>query len=156
MEKPIDMVLHCPNCKMQHIDKPEPERGWENPPHKSHLCHGCGFIFRPADIETNGVAATKTRGQNDGEYRPREEEWPKCGGLRYCKRHDLGFCSRHGATPCFEKACKLLPDRRCQMCSICSGIYKPANEEQSKDALVPLDSPEMGKKFLETELGGEA
>lgn len=90
---PINMVLHCPNCGMQHIDAPSPqavvlqergitctfdgERGltwsdgvvrdypWANPPHKSHLCHGCGHIWRPADVPTNGVAAVKTKGKDD-------------------------------------------------------------------------------------------
>lgn len=42
---------------------------WLNPPHKSHLCRiedgGCGTVFRPADVPTNGVAETKTRGKND-------------------------------------------------------------------------------------------
>lgn len=86
--KPIDMVLHCPACGMQHIDAPkpcdmgmgceqagvcyasavgQPERctAWDNPPHRSHLCHGCGHIWRPADVPTNGVQAVKTRGKND-------------------------------------------------------------------------------------------
>lgn len=75
--KPIDMVLHCPACGLQHIDASEYEHdlgmgntartadAWTNPPHRSHLCHGCGHIWRPADVPTNGVAAVKTRGQND-------------------------------------------------------------------------------------------
>ncbi len=74
--EPIDMVLHCPACGLQHIDAPEPELGpsvdgsgdmpiWSNPPHRSHLCHGCGHIWRPADVPTNGVAAVKTTGNAD-------------------------------------------------------------------------------------------
>lgn len=75
---PIDMVLYCPNCGMQHIDADESETlsidgtpyltarlGWDNPPHRSHLCHGCGHIWRPADVPTNGVAAVKTKGKAD-------------------------------------------------------------------------------------------
>jgi hypothetical protein len=76
---PIDMVLFCPACGLQHIDEPEdvhwrdPSRDaagtvgarWTNPPHRSHLCHGCGCIWRPADVPTNGVAAVKTRGKAD-------------------------------------------------------------------------------------------
>jgi hypothetical protein len=74
---PIDMILYCPKCGMQHVDKPEGQfypgmtadestmankhyGRWDNPPHRSHLCHGCGFIWRPADVPTNGVAAIKT------------------------------------------------------------------------------------------------
>jgi len=77
--KPIDMVLHCPKCGLQHIDAPEPdefirdrdgtllrhEAGWTNEPHRSHLCHGCGHIWRPADVPTNGVQAVKTKGKAD-------------------------------------------------------------------------------------------
>lgn len=44
--KSIDMVLHCP-------------------PHKSHLCHACGCIWRPADVPTNGVEQIQTRGRKD-------------------------------------------------------------------------------------------
>lgn len=77
---PIDMVLHCPKCHLQHIDAPEsPKRTaaanslagvpagglWNNPPHRSHLCSGCGWVWRPADVCTNGVAAVKTVGKND-------------------------------------------------------------------------------------------
>jgi hypothetical protein len=72
--EPIDMVLHCPKCGTQHIDAPEPVAmpsdtndmpAWVNPPHRSHLCHGCGHIWRPADVPTNGVAAVKTKGKDD-------------------------------------------------------------------------------------------
>ena len=81
---PIDMILHCPKCGTQHIDaaddscgpikcqnKPQCAEpcgewcGWTNPPHRSHLCHGCGHIWRPADVPTNGVAEIKTKGKND-------------------------------------------------------------------------------------------
>lgn len=71
---PVDMMLHCPNCGLQHIDKPDdlplgmphlPPNAWHNPPHRSHLCAGCGHIWRPADVPTNGVLAVKTKGQND-------------------------------------------------------------------------------------------
>jgi hypothetical protein len=92
--RPIDMVLHCPACGMQHIDAPEsPPKTrpgdstgamaaawfgteaagavsrvfdrWDNPPHRSHKCHGCGHIWRPADVATNGVAGIKTKGKAD-------------------------------------------------------------------------------------------
>jgi hypothetical protein len=61
--KPIDMVLHCPNCGTQHIDAMT--ETWPNEPHRSHLCHACGHIWRPADVTTNGVEAIKTRGKDD-------------------------------------------------------------------------------------------
>ncbi len=73
--EPIDMVLHCPACGEQHVDAPEPSvehdhgavefPAWDNPPHRSHLCHGCGHIWRPADVATNGVREIKTQGKND-------------------------------------------------------------------------------------------
>lgn len=79
---PIPMILHCPKCGLQHIDQPEPPHtehivqggeifevdvssAWTNPPHRSHLCHGCGRIWRPADVPTEGVAAIQTRGKAD-------------------------------------------------------------------------------------------
>lgn len=71
---PIDMILHCPVCHTQHIDAPgtlitddsgDGEYLWTNPPHRSHLCHGCGCIWRPADVPTNGVKAITTRGKAD-------------------------------------------------------------------------------------------
>lgn len=77
---PVDMVLHCPACGLQHIDAPDPwvakygeelckAKGfslWTNPPHKSHLCHGCGHVWRPADVATTGVKAVSTKGKEDG------------------------------------------------------------------------------------------
>jgi hypothetical protein len=39
--------------------------GWTNPPHRSHLCHVCDLIWRPADVPTVGVAAIATRGADD-------------------------------------------------------------------------------------------
>lgn len=75
-EKPLPMVLHCPECGLQHVDakethglaegEQEPEEpAWNNPPHRSHLCHGCGCIWRPADVPTDGVKAITTRGKAD-------------------------------------------------------------------------------------------
>ena len=73
--KPVDMILFCPACGRQHIDGPEGEGpdgattarlgAWTNPPHRSHLCHYCGHIWRPADIATNGVAEIRTKGKQD-------------------------------------------------------------------------------------------
>lgn len=95
---PIDMVLHCPKCGEQHIDEPEqppaadlcagnPEDVWTNPPHRSHLCKHCGFIWRPADVATNGVAAVKTRGKDDDPIvtpKPRVPDWDAIKDKRMC------------------------------------------------------------------------
>jgi hypothetical protein len=68
---PIDIVLFCPNCGAQHIDEPQPERGWQNPPHRSHECQFCkdlqgnAFVWRPADVPTNGVREILTKGTRD-------------------------------------------------------------------------------------------
>jgi hypothetical protein len=66
--QPIPMLLFCPNCGQQHIDKPDPDDNWENPPHTSHKCvglNGCGCIWRPADVPTAGVDGIATRGKSD-------------------------------------------------------------------------------------------
>ena len=74
---PVKLILHCPECGLQHIDArgastrwanndhPPATTTWTSPPHRSHLCHDCGHIWRPADIPTEGVAAIKTRGKAD-------------------------------------------------------------------------------------------
>lgn len=62
---PIDMVLYCPRCHTQHIDQAEPLNAWLNPPHRSHLCHHCLAVWRPADVPTNGVASILTTGSRD-------------------------------------------------------------------------------------------
>lgn len=74
--EPIPMILYCPACGLQHIDEADThdEAGdklmqgktpWDNPPHRSHLCAGCGTIWRPADRATVGVEAIETRGVDD-------------------------------------------------------------------------------------------
>jgi hypothetical protein len=65
-DAPVDMLLWCPNCGAQHIDAPDERTpDWTNPPHKSHLCHACAWIWRPSDRPTNGVATIKTHGEKD-------------------------------------------------------------------------------------------
>lgn len=66
-QEPVDMVLFCPACCFPHIDWPEYGKDdsgaqvvvWANPPHKSHLCHQCKHIWRPANVPTNGVATVQ-------------------------------------------------------------------------------------------------
>ncbi|CAJ5402619.1 gp43 [Burkholderia pseudomallei] len=76
---PIPMLLFCPRCGTQHIDRPEVHSEadasigqqikevvtWDNPPHRSHLCHACGIVWRPADVATVGVKSIETRGNAD-------------------------------------------------------------------------------------------
>lgn len=91
---PIPMVLHCPACGLQHIDKPQTHQPegvdvalvWTNPPHRSHQCQGCAFEWRPADVPTVGVEAVTTRGKNDG---PLPSECIKAhrNGSCACKSH---------------------------------------------------------------------
>jgi hypothetical protein len=82
----IDMVLFCPACGEQHIDSPAPDRGWTNPPHRSHLCLSCGHIWRPAAIATQGVKALPESGKCDS---------PAPLALR---RHYYSFAFREGNT----------------------------------------------------------
>lgn len=63
--EPIPMILHCPQCRTTHVDEPNPERGWTNPPHRSHECQNCECIWRPADVPTTGVLHISTKGRAD-------------------------------------------------------------------------------------------
>ncbi|CAB3753955.1 hypothetical protein [Paraburkholderia humisilvae] len=66
---PIPMLLFCPKCGLQHVDAAEPARVgesvWDKPPHRSHRCHACATVWRPADVPTVGVASIGTTGQAD-------------------------------------------------------------------------------------------
>jgi hypothetical protein len=87
---PVPMLLFCPHCGTQHVDAPEAftptgrcecsgpdeceaceqnraayEETWQNPPHRSHKCHACGCIWRPADVATTGVETIATVGKKD-------------------------------------------------------------------------------------------
>ena len=53
--EPIPMMLFCPRCHEQHVDAPEPEKGWTNPPHATHTCQHCGTLWRPSNHNTTGV-----------------------------------------------------------------------------------------------------
>lgn len=54
-DAPIDMLLFCPRCNKQHVDAPQPEQGWTNPPHATHTCQHCGLLWRPSNENTNGA-----------------------------------------------------------------------------------------------------
>lgn len=75
----VNMLLYCPECYAQHIDEPQPEIGWSNPPHKSHECQSCGYVWRPADIPTNGVAEIQTKGKRDLSPAPRHSRYGSSG-----------------------------------------------------------------------------
>jgi predicted RNA-binding Zn-ribbon protein involved in translation (DUF1610 family) len=82
---PVPMILFCPACGNQHVDREEDHKPdclssrigpvpdathctcdrWANPPHRSHLCAGCGHIWRPSDVRTVGVAEISTKGSQD-------------------------------------------------------------------------------------------
>lgn len=66
----VPMLLFCPICRTQHVDAPEPESGWTNPPHRSHKCKTCKHTWRPADVFTTGVAELTTKGKADGSAVP--------------------------------------------------------------------------------------
>jgi hypothetical protein len=51
--QPIPMVLHCPNCKQQHLDVGE----WRMRAHRTHLCLHCQQSFTPSKLATVGVEA---------------------------------------------------------------------------------------------------
>jgi predicted RNA-binding Zn-ribbon protein involved in translation (DUF1610 family) len=45
------MILHCPECGERHIDEGE----FEIKSHHTHACQACGFVWRPAKVNTHGV-----------------------------------------------------------------------------------------------------
>jgi len=47
----IPMILHCPECGTRHID----EEAFSEVAHHTHACQGCGFVWRPAKVNTHGV-----------------------------------------------------------------------------------------------------
>ena len=68
---PVDILLNCPECDEPHVDKDGgmwEGKPWKNEPHRSHLCAHCGYIWRPADVPTNGVEKIETKGKHDGEH----------------------------------------------------------------------------------------
>lgn len=47
----IPMILHCPQCSARHYD----EHDFGEVAHHTHACQGCGFVWRPAKVNTHGV-----------------------------------------------------------------------------------------------------
>ncbi len=53
---PLPVLLFCPMCKKQHIDKLEPDGiDWRTRPHRKHLYLGCGHVWKPCALHTVGV-----------------------------------------------------------------------------------------------------
>jgi hypothetical protein len=50
---PTPMELFCPKCEVQHIDSGE----WATKLHRTHLCAGCGHLWRPSEHPTVGVTS---------------------------------------------------------------------------------------------------
>ena len=48
---PIPMILHCPSCRVRHIDTGE----YASKHHHTHACQSCGMVWRPAIVATVGV-----------------------------------------------------------------------------------------------------
>lgn len=141
----IPMVLHCPACGLQHIDTPDEAKGWMNPPHRSHLCHHCGYVWRPADVFTQGVQAITTRGQNDSPA-PAPSGVPRCPDCPH--RPHLGPC------PCRDA----LTGERCRhfrvSAALAAAFTAPSGEERqappgelpgSDSAEAPKGAPSSGE-----------
>lgn len=50
-EKPIPMLIWCPECGERHIDGDE----FATKAHHTHACQNCGNCWRPAVVDTVGV-----------------------------------------------------------------------------------------------------
>lgn len=59
MTEPVPMMLFCPKCGKQHVDKPDVANGWLNPPHATHTCAYCKTLWRPSNRNTAGVSLIK-------------------------------------------------------------------------------------------------
>lgn len=51
LERPVPMLLWCPECGGRHID----EGDFDTKPHHTHACQHCGHVWRPAIVPTRGV-----------------------------------------------------------------------------------------------------
>lgn len=65
----IPMILHCPECGERHIDEQE----FAEVAHHTHACQGCGFVWRPAKVNTHGVRFLPGY-RNDGAAQPEAGE----------------------------------------------------------------------------------
>ena len=54
LDPPVPMVLICPNCGKNHVDR---GRWAKERVHRSHLCEHCGHVWKPFEFATVGVEA---------------------------------------------------------------------------------------------------
>lgn len=53
---PVPMVLICPKCGKNHVDRDE----WATTRiHRSHLCENCGHVWRPFEFATVGIEPSR-------------------------------------------------------------------------------------------------
>ena len=145
-ERPIDMVLFCPKCGKQHVDAPDDRdcdkvrleihravnslrkptpNIWTNPPHRSHLCHGCGHIWRPADVPPNGVQEVKTKGKADSPIAQPVQPEAEPAKQRF-NNVKYGGCPVCGLSGCIASSCtKTAP----------AAASYPADQEAARPAL---------------------
>jgi predicted RNA-binding Zn-ribbon protein involved in translation (DUF1610 family) len=64
----IPMILHCPQCGERHID----EAAFAEVAHHTHACQGCGFVWRPAKVNTHGVRFLP--GYSNAQHQPPSEQ----------------------------------------------------------------------------------
>lgn len=50
-ERPKPMLLDCPKCGSQHVDRDE----WATRVHRTHLCAHCWYQWQPHEFATVGV-----------------------------------------------------------------------------------------------------
>lgn len=48
-----ELILYCPNCGLQHIDRDE----WATKRHRTHLCERCRWTWQPKIYATVGVGS---------------------------------------------------------------------------------------------------
>lgn len=50
-QKPVPMLLWCPECGQRHVDRGKAA----DDAHHTHACQACGHVWKPAKIRTIGV-----------------------------------------------------------------------------------------------------
>lgn len=53
LRRPLKLVLFCPACRAQHIDRGP----WETREHLTHLCESCHHLWVASEVCSVGVEA---------------------------------------------------------------------------------------------------